>query len=141
MNRHACLLAAALAASCVFAAPAPAGAVPHASANAAEDVYVRVPRIIVPVFRDGMVTKHQLFILVIELSDPAARAHVEQLLPRLTDRFLVDLNRLAMRRGASDEGIDVMLAKRRLLAASTRLVGPGAIRDVLIERTSIRRLR
>lgn len=101
-------------------------------------VFLRLERIVVPVFANGAVAKHLTIILVLELADAQARDKAKELLPRLTDAFVNDLHRLASRPDAID-GIDMALAKRQLLASGTRVLGPDSVKGVLIERTISRR--
>ena len=90
-------------------------------------IFIPVDRITVAVFRDGEVAQHLIFILKLEVTDRAASGQVIEKMPRLTDAFMRDLHKLASSPQAAQDGLDVTLAKRRLLASSVRVLGPNIL--------------
>jgi hypothetical protein len=117
-----------------------AGGSAPASAQSNAPIFIPVDRITVAVFRDGEVTQHLIFILKLEISDRNASGVVIEKMPRLTDAFMRDLHTLASAPNAAQEGLDMVQAKRRLLASSVRVLGPNVVRDVLIDRSIVRKL-
>jgi hypothetical protein len=55
------------------------------------------------------------------------------------DAYLHDLHVLTSRPAAGDNGPDPALAKKYLLQSSQRILGAESVKDVLIERTIMRR--
>jgi hypothetical protein len=110
------------------------------SAQNSAPIFIPVDRITVAVFRDGEVAQHLIFILKLEISDRNASGVVIEKMPRLTDAFMRDLHTLASAPSAAQDGLDMVQAKRRLLASSVRVLGPNVVRDVLIDRSIVRKL-
>jgi flagellar basal body-associated protein FliL len=103
-------------------------------------IFIPVDRITVAVFRDGEVAQHLIFILKLEITDRNASNLVIEKMPRLTDAFMRDLHALASAPSAAQDGLDMVQAKRRLLASSVRVLGPNVVRNVLIDRSIVRKL-
>jgi len=105
---------------------------PHKSE--AKAVFVDVGEIIVPVYnRDG---KNNLMVVRMELEvgDVMPVDQVRYLLPRLRDAYIGTLSTLAGRGELVDESQRSATIKRALKLASDRVLGPDAIRDVLLQR-------
>jgi hypothetical protein len=113
---------------------------PQAPAAGDAPIYISVDRITVAVFRDNEVAQHLIFILKLEVTDRAATSQVIDKMPRLTDAFMRDLHTMASAPQTARDGLDMALAKRRLLSTSIRVLGPDIVRDVLIDRSIVRRL-
>jgi hypothetical protein len=111
-----------------------------APAQGVAPIFIPVDRITVAVFRDGEVAQHLIFILKLEITDRNASGVVIEKMPRLTDAFMRDLHALASAPSAAQDGLDMVQAKRRLLASSVRVLGPNVVRDVLIDRSIVRKL-
>lgn len=120
--------------------PGSAASGPQATAPSDAPIYISVDRITVAVFRDGEVAQHLIFILKLEVADRAATSQVIDKMPRLTDAFMRDLHTMASAPQAARDGLDMALAKRRLLSTSIRVLGPDIVRDVLIDRSIVRKL-
>ncbi|HEX6980000.1 MAG TPA: hypothetical protein VF342_11940 [Alphaproteobacteria bacterium] len=120
-----------------LALPGAALSAEHGTANG--PFYLRLPRITVPVIEEGGVTRHWTITLTVELADAPAFDRAEALAPRLTDAFVRVLHAMASRAGGADSP-DVAVAKRHLMAAGARILGPEALRDVLVYRIGSRRV-
>jgi hypothetical protein len=140
LSRIACILAVALAASGALA-PVAAGDRKKYNFEKLENgpYYMRLERIIVPKIHDNAVEKLMTYILVVEFTDPESRDRAKLIMPKLMDAYMRDLHILTSRAGTAEEGIDLAVAKRYLLASGARVLGPDAIKDVLIERTVARK--
>jgi flagellar FliL protein len=116
----------------------------HATAETAEDsrghgaapkaVFVDVGELIVPVYsRDGqdnfMVVRMEL-----EIGEAMSPDQVRYLLPRLRDAYIGTLSTMAGRGELVEESRRAATIKRALKLASDRVLGPDAIRDVLLQR-------
>ena len=111
-----------------------------ATAQGEAPIFIPIDRITVAVFRDGEVAQHLIFILKLEVADRAASGLVIEKMPRLTDAFMRDLHALASAPNAATDGLDMALAKRRLMNTSIRVLGPDIVRNVLIDRSIVRKL-
>jgi len=97
-------------------------------------VFVDVGEIIVPVYnRDG---KNNLMVvrMELEIGETMAVDEVRYMLPRLRDAYIGTLSTLAGRGELVDESQRSATIKRALKLASDRVLGPDAIRDVLLQR-------
>jgi flagellar protein FliL len=100
----------------------------------AKAVFVDVGEIIVPVYnRDG---KNNLMVvrMELEIGEAMAADEVRYMLPRLRDAYIGTLSTLAGRGELVDESQRSATIKRALKLASDRVLGPDAIRDVLLQR-------
>jgi flagellar protein FliL len=100
----------------------------------AKAVFVDVGEIIVPVYgRDGkdklMVVRFEL-----EIGDVMPVDEVRYLLPRLRDAYIGTLSTLAGRGELVEESQRNATIKHALKLASDRVLGPDAIKDVLLQR-------
>ena len=103
------------------------GAAPEAS-------FVDVGEIIVPVYsRDG---RDNLMVIRMELEIGSAMPadKVRYLLPRLRDAYIVTLSTMAGRGELVEESRRNVTIKRALKLASDRVLGPDAVKDVLLQR-------
>jgi hypothetical protein len=101
--------------------------------------YMQMERIIVPKIQDNAVQKLFTYSLIVEFADAEARDRAKTIMPKLMDAYIRDLHVLTSRPAAGDVGADPVVAKRYLLQSSQRILGAEAVRDVLIERTFVRR--
>ncbi|HEX2113178.1 MAG TPA: hypothetical protein VHM01_02130 [Alphaproteobacteria bacterium] len=100
---------------------------------------MQIERIIVPKIRDNAVEKLFTYSLVVEFTDSESRDRAKTIMPKLMDAYIRDLHVLTSRPGAGDIGADPAVAKRYLLQSSQRILGADAVKDVLIERTLVRK--
>jgi flagellar FliL protein len=108
----------------------------HAGGHGAtpKAVFVDVGELIVPVYsRDGqdnfMVVRMEL-----EVGEAMSPDQVRYLLPRLRDAYIGTLSTMAGRGELVEESRRAATIKRALKLASDRVLGPDAIRDVLLQR-------
>jgi len=94
--------------------------------------YVSLAPILVSVIRHNDVRKLVTLMITVELEGPDKRSKVEDLMPRLRDGFIGDLQRVFGTGIYDDRTADLPLLKKRLLAVSQKIVGAGVVRDVLI---------
>jgi hypothetical protein len=100
--------------------------------------YLQLERIVVTKIQDNAVHKLLTYILVVEFADPEARDRAKLIMPKLVNAFMRDLHILTSRPGTPEDGVDLTVAKRYLMASSVRILGADAVKDVLIERTIAR---
>jgi flagellar protein FliL len=101
---------------------------------APEAVFVDVGELIVPVYnRDGqdnfMVVRMEL-----EVGEAMSADEVRYLLPRLRDAYIGTLSTMAGRGELVEESRRAATIKRALKLASDRVLGPDAVKDVLLQR-------
>ncbi|MBI3708882.1 MAG: hypothetical protein HY246_14575 [Proteobacteria bacterium] len=130
-------LLAALAAVAVISAAPPAVAGSKVAAAEGSN-FLRMDPLIVPIIRNGTVERHLGFVFLLELADKKFDVKVRELMPRLTNAFVSDLNALATAPRAAESGIDAATLKRRLIASCQRILGPDIVRDVLVDRSFVR---
>jgi hypothetical protein len=125
------------AALCLLFLALPAGAAEHAEDGGAPKVngagYVRFEPIFIPVINGNRVTQQvgvTLMLLLVKGENPA---DVEAKRPQLTDAFFRDLYGFFQQRPALGGRIDQMYLKSKLLKTASRIVGPKAVQEVLIE--------
>ncbi|HEX9461161.1 MAG TPA: hypothetical protein VGB82_01055 [Alphaproteobacteria bacterium] len=128
---------------CLFAVLA------SASALAAEDpalpgkdkpIGVRLDPLVVSIQRNGVVEKHMGFVIVLEVATTADQVKVQDMMPKLTDAFVVDINALANLPRTADTGIDQEALKRRLGASCVRVLGPDVVKNIVFLRTFTRKV-
>jgi hypothetical protein len=134
----------AFAAFCIVAASASAEAGGNRSRPKYENLqngpyYMQLERIVVPKIQDNAVQKLFTYTLVVEFADAESRDRAKSIIPKLMDAYIHDLHVLTSRPAAGDVGADPQVAKRYLLQTSQRILGAEAVKDVLIERTFVRR--
>lgn len=103
-------------------------------------ISVRLEPLVVSIQRNGVVEKHVGFVIVLEVADSAAQAKVHDLMPKLNDAFVVDLNALASLPHAADNGIDPDALKRRLNASCVRVLGPDVVKSIVFLRSFTRKV-
>jgi flagellar FliL protein len=102
--------------------------------GARQAVFVDVGELIVPVYnRDGrdnfMVVRMEL-----EIGEAMSPDQVRYLLPRLRDAYIGTLSTMAGRGELVEESRRAATIKRALKLASDRVLGPNAVKDVLLQR-------
>jgi len=95
--------------------------------------YVHLDTIFVSVIEGNRVTQQVGITLVLELNDAQSRPDVEAKKHQLTDAFFQELYGYFQTRAAAKEKVDEPFLKKRLLATAGKVVGPNAIKEVLIE--------
>ena len=118
-------------AGCIAAA-APALASSEA-AKPSGPVFVKLPPIILPVFNGNTVARQAGVTLALELNEGKAESDIEPQRRRLVDAFISDLYAMFEERHDEDRVIDAALIKGRLGETAARILGPGIVREVLIQ--------
>jgi flagellar basal body-associated protein FliL len=101
--------------------------------------YMQLEGITVPKIQGNTVERLLTYILVVEFADAETRERAKLIMPRLMDAFVRDLHILSSRPGTAEEGVDLAVVKRYLIASGGRVMGPDAVKDVLVERTIARK--
>lgn len=138
MSRRAFLVAI-LSLSAVLPAPLPGFAQP-ALPGVDKPISVRMDPLVVSLQRNGVVEKHVGFVVVLEVPSIAAQTRVQDLMAKLTDAFVIDINALASLPNAVDNGIDPEALRRRLMASANRVLGPDVVKNVVFLRQFTRRV-
>lgn len=96
-------------------------------------VFVTLEPFIVPVIREGRVVKQVNLTITLELAAPHVQTELAAKMPYLRDAFLTRLHGLMGRHRRDGRAFAPEVVKRRLLAESERVLGPGVVRDVLVQ--------
>lgn len=94
---------------------------------------VRMPPIVISVFRDDRVVGQLSAAVILDVYGRRGRAKVEEAMPRLHDAYLNELHRLVEREQRVGHEVNVFQVKDSLTEITKRMLGPGAVRDVLIQ--------
>lgn len=95
--------------------------------------FVELQPIILSVFEGNEVSRQARIALALELASGKTAGDIEPLKPRLLDAFIGELNGIYEERRHADRVIDPAVIKPRLLETATRILGPGVVKDVLIQ--------
>ena len=137
--RLVCVLAALL--LCVTAAPVSAFAAEEpALPGKDKPIGVRLDPLVVSIQRNGVVEKHIGFVIVLDVADAASQVKVQDMMPKLNDAFVMDINALASLPNAADTGIDPEALKRRLSASCARVLGPDVVKNIEFLRSFTRKV-
>jgi len=101
---------------------------------------VRLDPLVVSIQRNGVVEKHIGFVIVLDVADSAAQVKVQDMMPKLNDAFVMDINALANLPNAADAGIDPEALKRRLSASCVRVLGPDVVKNIEFLRSFTRKV-
>ena len=74
-----------------------------------------------------------LLVVNLEVGSKRDIARVREMLPRLQDAFVTELHALAATRSPDQRLINVGRVKARLIAGAHKVLGPGVVRDVLVQ--------
>ena len=74
-----------------------------------------------------------LLVVNLEVGSKRDIARVREMLPRLRDAFVTELHALAATRSPDQRLINVGRVKARLIAGAHKVLGPGVVRDVLVQ--------
>ncbi len=95
----------------------------------------------VPVVRDGRIARHVSLLITLETSGLANKDKILEARKRLRDSFLRDLHGVMSIRRKDGRSFKTSVLKKRLMAASKRVLGEDIVRDILIEIALERRFR
>jgi flagellar protein FliL len=97
-------------------------------------VFVNVGPLTVPVLGAERIDQFVTLMVALELTDMATAENVRAQAPRLTDAFLTTIyGAIASGKVMSGGVLDVAQVKSKLGDASTKVLGKGMVRDVLIQ--------
>ncbi len=95
--------------------------------------FVELDPLTAPFLRDGKFARYVLLVVNLEVGSQRDIARVREMLPRLRDAFVTELHALAATRSPDQRLINVARVKARLIAGTHRVLGPGVVRDVLVQ--------
>ncbi len=115
--------------------PEPAAVGEHAG----DPVYVEFNPILLPILGDDRVEQFVNIVIALEFTDQAAADRAIALAPRLNDAYLRALYGTLHTRTSVHNGIiDLQAIKARLVEESNAVLGPGVVRDALVQMVSQR---
>ena len=100
--------------------------------------FVDLDSLVIPVIRNDQVERHVMLTLTLEVGDNHSRFRVQKAVHQLRDAFVRDLHgymRVVMTRSHNDF---LRLLKGRLLRVTASVIGPGVVREVLIQQAAER---
>ncbi len=109
---------------------------PAAEPAPPEPVFYKMDTFVVPIMRGGVVDGFVRLDVTLEVPDYDVRREVDRAMPRIRDAVLIDLHALvALRRNSTGRlsGSDIATIKSRLMRIIESQVGPGKVREVLLE--------
>ncbi|MBC7952502.1 MAG: flagellar basal body-associated protein FliL [Rhodospirillaceae bacterium] len=107
------------------------------AAVVAQPSFVDFGLLIVPVVLDREVKKQAEMILRLEVASDKKEV-VAQNLPRLQNAFLTDMMAFLPYQLRSSSTLDLVAVRRRLIALCDKVLGPGLVKDVSIEQSSVK---
>ncbi len=118
--------------------PAPSSAqekvAPHERVAApGAPVFVELAPITVPVIEGSAVTRQVSVVLSLELEGGQSEADLDAKKRALTDAFLQDRYGMFAQRSGAARVADQRTVKARLSRTATRVLGPGVVREILVE--------
>ena len=96
-------------------------------------LFVDFDPLVVPVIRDGQVTKLLTFTIVIEVAKKYERYDIYKHMARLRDAYLAELYALYSHRSVQDREDVVPLLNKRLLVVSKRVLGEAVVKRVMVD--------
>ncbi len=96
-------------------------------------LFVELEPLTAPFLRDGKFAHYVLIVINLEVGSQPDIERVREMLPRLRDAFVTELHALAATRSPDQRLINVGRVKARLIAGTHRVLGPGVVRDVLVQ--------
>lgn len=110
---------------------------PNAPVVVQPQSYVDFGILIVPVVQDREVKKQAEMILRLEVPYDKKEV-VAQNLPRLQNAYLQELMSFLPMHLRDSDRLDQAVVRRRLVLLSERVLGPGMVKDVLIEQAAVK---
>lgn len=95
-------------------------------------LFVDFDPLVLPVMRDGRVTQHLTFTIVLEVKREYERLDIYEQMPRLKDAYLTELHALYSHRSVQDRKDAEPLLNKRLMAVSERVLGPDIVKRILV---------
>ncbi len=94
---------------------------------------IRLDPIILPVVREGQVTRHVTAVVVIELTEPTETADLREFATPLRDSLLSELYGIYAVRYVQQRGYNIPVVMERLALAAERVLGEGSVRTVRLQ--------
>ena len=101
--------------------------------GAAGPVFVQMQPIVLPIVQGDRVTRTAGVVLSLELVKGKTEADLEPKRVKLRDAFITTLYAYMDQHSEEPRAIDAEAVKRRLEQTSERVLGPGVVRQVLIQ--------
>ena len=114
---------------------------PAAAQETVEDEgirYIDVTPVDVPLTRGGFIQGHVVIRPTLKVETPAARARVQEMLPKLEARFLMAVSELARYDIDAEAPIDTGLVRARLQQEADAVLGAGIAQVFIIEAMTTR---
>jgi flagellar FliL protein len=108
---------------------------PAAAQPAAPPVFVQLDPLSVPLPREGKPPLYHFVTLTLQTTE-LDKPKLVEMMPRLRDAFLRDLNANSVGRNDGSGELDLDLLKRRILKLTEQVMGGPIATDVLIVRTA-----
>lgn len=103
----------------------------HASSNVS---FVRLDPLILPIIDGSGVNQVVSLVIVLEVEDQFIATEVRRLTPRLKDAYIQNMYGMLNRKASMEGGVlKVSDIKRRLNDVTDKVMGEGAVNDVLLE--------
>lgn len=102
--------------------------------------YVTLDPFIVPLIREGVVTRHLTLAIKLEVRDDESLAELEGRIPELRDAFLSELYGLYSLRYVQEHAEELDFTKQRLIKAGNSLLGREVVTGILVTGIQVRRL-
>lgn len=102
--------------------------------------YVALDPFIVPLIREGVVTRQLTLAIQVEVRDEKALAELEGRIPELRDAFLSELYGLYSLRYVQEHADDLDFTKQRLIKAGNSLLGREVVTGVMVNGLQVRRV-
>ena len=96
-------------------------------------LFIELDPLTAPFLRDGKFAHYVLLVVSLEVGSKRDIERVREMLPRLRDAFVTELHTLAATRSPDQRPINVARVKARLIAGAHKALGPGVVRDVLVQ--------
>lgn len=112
---------------------------PRPAVAAASLQYYEIKRLILPVIRRSGLEGHITIKVLLELRDPSIRPEVTAKMLFLRDDFLRVLNRYIAHRPRLLFKINLEEIKALLLKSTVKIMGPGKVKNVLVQAVASRR--
>jgi hypothetical protein len=125
-----------LGAALLLTATVPTG---RSFANEARPAILPLGTLSVPVIHPGQAPAQLAVAPQLQLAHAGLGMHARRHMARLINDLLVELADVAARTPASAPGPDAERIRRRILAVSTRVLGPGSVTAVYLEGHSVHR--
>ena len=95
--------------------------------------FVELDPLVLPMIQEGQVTHHVEVQIMLEV-DPEKKDWVKAVMPKIVDRYIVELHGLLSLRIVREQPDLRPLLRERLIYRTNQLVGTDIVRDVLLSR-------